>query len=213
MNTPNPRMPSQKPAIIRAAAQRLFLQHGLQQTSMDAVAAEAGTTKQTVYRYFGSKEQLFVAVLKSLVVERLQPDIRGTLPTEPQPDGALEDTLLDVANRILDHVLDPTYIELVRILIAEAREFPELAELFRTTAIEPMARALTELIAVTAPNDPDRPNTTPAGLRLFVAPILNYELEAMLGDPASVHTRARSELPALVKLVTTAISASFDDHR
>jgi TetR/AcrR family transcriptional repressor of mexJK operon len=213
VETPDARTPSQKPAAIRAAAQRLFLQDGLQRTSMDAVAAEAGTTKQTVYRYFGSKEGLFVAVLRSLVVERLQPDISGAVPAEAPSDDELEATLLTIAGRILDHVLDPTYIELVRILVTEAREFPELAELFRTTAIEPMATALTELIGVTALQGVGRSTSVPAALRLFIAPIINYELEALLGDPASAHRQARAELPAVVKLVTTAIRASADAQR
>jgi AcrR family transcriptional regulator len=205
VNTSAGRGPSQKPAAIRAAAQRLFLQRGLQQTSMDAVAAEAGTTKQTVYRYFGSKERLFAAVLENLVVDRLRPDLLRTVPADARPDADLEGTLLRIAYKILDHVLDPTYIELVRILVAEAREFPELAELYRATAIEPMAAALAELIGAAFPEDAGRPGAVPAALRLYIAPIINYELEAMLDDPATVHKRARAELPALVKLVVTAI--------
>lgn len=205
MNASQVHRPSQKPAAIRAAAQQLFLRHGLQQTSMDAVAAQAGTTKQTVYRYFGSKERLFVAVLESMVVNHLHPDILSTAPADAQSADELQDTLLRVAHEILDHVLDPTYIELVRILVAEARGFPELAELYRTTAIEPMAAALARLIGATRPEGADRPSSVPAALRLYIAPIINYELEAMLGDPATVHERARNELPAIVKLVVTAI--------
>lgn len=204
MKTPGTRSPSQKPAAIQAAAQRLFLEHGLRQTSMDAVAAEAGTTKQTVYRYFGSKERLFVAVLESLVVERLHPGIVSTAPAGGGSSAdEFEATLLRVANDILDHVLDPTYIALVRTLVAEAREFPGLAELYRTTAIEPMATALADLIGPTARSGAG----APAALRLYIAPIITYELEAMLGDPATVHARARDELPALVKLVVAAIKS------
>jgi AcrR family transcriptional regulator len=198
------RRPSRKPAAIQAAAQRLFLQHGLQQTSMDAVAAQAGTTKQTVYRYFGSKERLFVAVLESLVFDRVFPGVVSTHAAEGWTTDELEDILLRVATEILDHVLDPTYIELVRILIAEAREFPELAEQYRTAAIEPIATALADLIGSSMPGTGD-PTSVQAALRLFIAPIITYELDAMLSDPATVHERARAELPALVKLVVIAI--------
>lgn len=207
MNTSQAGRPSRKPAVIRAAAQRLFLQRGLQQTSMDAVAAEAGTTKQTVYRYFGSKERLFVAVLEDLVVDRLHPDLLRAVPAEARPEDDLEGTLLTIAHKILDHVLDPTYIELVRILVAEAREFPRLAAMYRTAAIEPVAAALADLIGESPPEDVGRPGSVPAALRLYIAPIITYELEAMLDDPAAVHERARSELPALVKLVVTAVRA------
>jgi len=40
------------------AAQRLFSVQGIEGTSMDAVAAEAGFTKRTLYQYFASKEAL-----------------------------------------------------------------------------------------------------------------------------------------------------------
>lgn len=173
---------------------------------MDAVAAEAGVTKQTVYRYFGSKEQLFVAVLKGLVVEHVHPGI-AEAPSAPLSGGELEQALLAVANRILDRVLDPVYIDLVRILIAEARDFPELTELFRSTAIAPMASALTGLLGVAPPEHGHQAETVPPALRLFVAPLINYELEAMLGDPASVRERARAELPGVVALVAAAVSA------
>lgn len=172
---------------------------------MDAVAAEAGTTKQTVYRYFGSKERLFVSVLEKLVVDRLHPDLLRSVPAESRPSEDLEGTLLRIAYQILDHVLDPTYLELVRILIAEAREFPQLVALYRAAAIEPVAAALAGLIGATPAEDHLPPGRVPAALRLYIAPLINYELEAMLDDPATVHERARSELPALVKLVVAAI--------
>ncbi|MGO8694662.1 MAG: TetR/AcrR family transcriptional regulator [Rectinemataceae bacterium] len=40
------------------AAEKLFAVQGIEGTSMDAVAAEAGFTKRTVYQYFASKEAL-----------------------------------------------------------------------------------------------------------------------------------------------------------
>lgn len=210
MSTSPTRRPSPKPAAIRDAAQRLFLQRGLQRTSMDAVAAEAKTTKQTVYRYFGSKERLFVSVLQSLVVERLQPDILAAIPKDAPPADQLENILLTITNKILDRVLDPVYLELVRTLIAEARQFPELAELFRATTIEPMAAALTELIGSPTTERDSNAASAQAALRLLVSPLINYELEAMLGDPHSVQEQARAELPAVVRLVVAAITSSND---
>ena len=45
-------------AIVEAAA-GLFLAHGYQGTSMDEIAALAAVSKQTVYKNFSDKEQLF----------------------------------------------------------------------------------------------------------------------------------------------------------
>src|SRR5438132_12066541 len=59
-----------KRAQIRAAAKQLFLRHGVQATSTDAIAAAASTSKETLYRYYAKKEDLFVDVLRSLAIER-----------------------------------------------------------------------------------------------------------------------------------------------
>src|SRR5579884_539065 len=55
---------------IRAAAQRLFLRHGFVGTSTDAIMAEAGVaSKETLYRYYPNKEELFADVLRHLTLE------------------------------------------------------------------------------------------------------------------------------------------------
>jgi AcrR family transcriptional regulator len=56
------------------AAKRVLLEKGLDEASMDDVAAAAGTTKPTVYAHFKSKDELFAAV-----VERIKGLFRGKL--------------------------------------------------------------------------------------------------------------------------------------
>jgi TetR/AcrR family transcriptional regulator, mexJK operon transcriptional repressor len=175
---------------------------------MDTVAAEAGVTKQTVYRHFASKEKLFIAVLRSLAAERLQPDITAAAHQAAGSGEDLEEVLLAVATRILDRVLDPTYLDLIRVLIAEGRQFPELVELFRTAAVGPMAAALSEILDIPPPTPGSGAETVPPQLRLFIAPILAYEIEGMLGDPTEVRARAHAELPGLVRLLAAALSAT-----
>src|SRR5215831_7818055 len=175
---------------------------------MDAVAAEAKVSKQTLYRYFGSKEQLFVEVLGRMAAEGMAADIGDLAPSSPLTRGELEVTLLRIATRMLGYVLDPTYLDLARILIAEARYVPDLAGRFRVTVIERVAAALVSLLA-----SPQLaaivavPRVEPV-LRLFVAPLLSYELEGLLGDPAEVRKRAEAELPIVVSLFVRAIAAS-----
>jgi AcrR family transcriptional regulator len=50
--------------LIRAAT-RLFRQHGINATGVDAIVGEAGTAKTTLYKLFGSKTDLVEAVLRS----------------------------------------------------------------------------------------------------------------------------------------------------
>ncbi len=50
-------------AIARAAV-TLFASDGYERTSVDAIAAEAGVSKRTVYSHFGDKESLFLSVVR-----------------------------------------------------------------------------------------------------------------------------------------------------
>jgi TetR/AcrR family transcriptional repressor of mexJK operon len=54
---------TKKRAAILAAARELFARNGVDRVSMDAVSAEAGVSKATVYEYFGDKRRLFLAIL------------------------------------------------------------------------------------------------------------------------------------------------------
>lgn len=48
---------------ILSAAERLFTSKGFEGTTMEEIAKESEFTKRTVYQYFGSKENLFYAVI------------------------------------------------------------------------------------------------------------------------------------------------------
>jgi AcrR family transcriptional regulator len=54
---------AQAEAAILGAARRLFIDLGFSRTSMDAVSSAARCSKQTLYRQFPTKEELFVGVL------------------------------------------------------------------------------------------------------------------------------------------------------
>jgi AcrR family transcriptional regulator len=50
---------------ILSAAEKLFTGKGFENTTMEEIAKESEFTKRTVYQYFGSKENLFYAVILS----------------------------------------------------------------------------------------------------------------------------------------------------
>lgn len=55
--------------VILAAAERLFVERGYRGISMREIADEVGVTKAALYYHFRDKEQLFVALLDSVVDE------------------------------------------------------------------------------------------------------------------------------------------------
>lgn len=56
--------PGKHDAIVQAAT-RIFLRDGFTDTSVDAIASEAGVAKQTIYNHFRDKEHLFLSVMRA----------------------------------------------------------------------------------------------------------------------------------------------------
>lgn len=171
---------------------------------MDAIAAEAGVTKQTVYRYYPTKNQLFSAVLGDLA-DGLQSDLLELVPASPLTRRALEETLLTAAHRVLDHVLDPTYLSLVRVVLAEGKDFPELQERLRSSFIDRGAGALARLLQSEPIGATVDPENLGAVQRLFAGSLLTFMLEALLGDASAARQRAKAHLPAVVRVLASAL--------
>jgi AcrR family transcriptional regulator len=65
-----PRLPREaRRAQLIGAAASVFLANGFDKTSMDQVANAAGVSRLIVYRIFASKEELYRAVLRDLLVD------------------------------------------------------------------------------------------------------------------------------------------------
>ena len=74
---PGPGRPKdlEKRQAILDAAKRLFPQHGFDGVSMEAIAAEAGVSKLTVYSHYGDKDALFSATIRAKCEEMLPPTL------------------------------------------------------------------------------------------------------------------------------------------
>ncbi len=92
------------------AAERLFTERGLERVSMDDVAAAAGVGKGTLYRRFGDKAGLAIAVLDARERDLQEGVLRGPPPLGPgaRPADRLHaflDAYLDYLERNLDLVV------------------------------------------------------------------------------------------------------------
>jgi AcrR family transcriptional regulator len=97
-------------AAVLAAAARLFAEHGVAGVSMDQVAAAAGVGKGTVFRRFGDKAGLAVALLDTRERELQEAILHGPPPLGPGADAA--DRLVAFTGAYLDYLLG--HLELVR---------------------------------------------------------------------------------------------------
>jgi TetR/AcrR family transcriptional repressor of mexJK operon len=130
---------------IMEAATALFLRDGYQGTSMDAVAAAAEVSKQTVYAHFTDKTTLFTAIVEN-TLDRTGGPIRTEI-------AALRDTadlrtdLRDLARGYLDAVMRPQVLALRRMIIGEAARQPGPARVYYGRAPESTLAALAESFA------------------------------------------------------------------
>lgn len=83
-----PRDPERYRRIMEAARKHFYV-HGLERASVDAIAAEAGVSKMTIYSHFASKEGLFEAVVRDRT-DRVMGGSVGVEALDPmQPRKAL----------------------------------------------------------------------------------------------------------------------------
>src|SRR5712692_1952318 len=79
--------PERRRPLVLDAAFELFLEHGYDGTSMEAVARAAGVSKPVVYDCFASKEELFTALLRREET-RVLGQIAAALPRRADGDDA-----------------------------------------------------------------------------------------------------------------------------
>ena len=123
--TPEAEPPSARRQAILDKALPLFLGLGFEGVSMSMIAAATGGSKGTLYNYFPTKADLFVALMEQTWAIFAQ---------EPAPARRAE-TLDDVHRWLeawvadyLRHLHDDDIVALHRLIIAEAARFTSLAE-------------------------------------------------------------------------------------
>ena len=114
---------------ILDAARETFLGEGFD-ASMDAVAASAGTTKATVYKHFGNKEALFIAVVETELDHALDEAVRLVSSHLARSTHVRED-LIAACRAWVDGLAAPDMIKLRNLVAGELRRFPELGEAWR----------------------------------------------------------------------------------
>jgi AcrR family transcriptional regulator len=120
---------------ILDAALKVFAAQGYTGASMDAVAAEAGVTKPTLYSYFPSKESLFQAMMLG------KRDLMLDVFEHPSQAGMVGD-LLVFAWAYADTVMRPEMLSLARLIIGEVQRFPEIGRAYQASGPDHLLRGI-----------------------------------------------------------------------
>lgn len=114
-----------RPVEIVEAAMALFSERGFGATRLEDVARRAGVSKGTVFVYFATKEELFRAVAQTVLNTRLVA-LRHVASDLDVPVRQLVPALLEQAVQVMESGLPA----MIRLLIAESRQFPDLARVW-----------------------------------------------------------------------------------
>lgn len=116
-----------------AASEKLFLNKGLIGTSVDAIVSAAKTSKREFYKYFSSREEIFVEVArKSLLAPYEQMEnvnqIKDDFPREKEDEESPQDFLFRSAKFMYDKHLDTQNLGLFRAAIEASLLHPGLSQ-------------------------------------------------------------------------------------
>jgi AcrR family transcriptional regulator len=120
------RRKEERPQEITEAALAAFAEKGYAATRVDDVAKRAGVSKGLLYLYFKTKEELFKAVVRGLIVPRVDALIGNVDSTELSAEEFIRGPFLDFAKTVPG---SPISI-VIRLMIAEGSKHPDLVQYY-----------------------------------------------------------------------------------
>jgi TetR/AcrR family transcriptional regulator, mexJK operon transcriptional repressor len=126
---------------LREVAVAVFLEHGYDGASMEAIARAAGITKQTLYSRYADKRAIFIDVIPWAMSRYENPE-----PVGDSDEDDLAAALTTIARDAVARATDPALVRLQRIAMNESARFPEFSRSGETMTWSPRLRAVMELL-------------------------------------------------------------------
>ena len=173
------RRKAERPQEILEAAFVEFSRNGYAMTTLDRVAEHAGVTKGTIYVYFENKEHLFISMVREVTKAALD-TVHEMLETH---EGTTADLLRAQFSFIYQHIVeDRRRREVLRMLIAEAPRFPELADRYHQEILRPCLDMLRQAIQRGMDRGEFRKSAIVDLPQIVIAPIALVDLWMMMFD-------------------------------
>lgn len=123
---PASRQPKKQVEVLNVASD-YFLSHGYKGTSINAMARDSGISKESIYRYFSSKKELFEAVIAKELAEYRKKVRFFDYETESIP---LDTALKRTAETILGVVTTDRTLSLRRLIFQQVRQSPDIGQYY-----------------------------------------------------------------------------------
>lgn len=143
---------------------------------MQLVAARAGASKETLYRHFGNKEELFAEI-----VRRRSARITGGHGGELDINGTPREVLRRLGLNLLDFLTLADSLSFCRIMVAEAVRAPELGRIFYAQGPAHVHRELARYLGRVARRGELRCPEPELAAKLFLGAIVaNYQILGLI---------------------------------
>ena len=131
-----------RPAEIVAAAYAVFAEKGFAAAKLDEIAARAGVSKGALYLYFETKQDIFEAV----VHDAIAPNIATIETMADAFPGRFEDLVRMLAPNLAQLAATSSLGKVMKMVIGESGNFPELARIWHDQLIARALGVLTRLV-------------------------------------------------------------------
>src|SRR5271155_1745121 len=177
-NDPRRLRMAEKRAAILDAAWPIFLRDGWVGASLERVAAESGISKMTVYRHFGTKEELF----EEIVEEMCRRMLAGAEAAAPAAGLSLANRLTAEAHSFVAALTGLEALAFYRLVIADGWRFPALARAFERSGMAVLRRRVSAILEEAGLNPAETARRASGFINLALG---DAYLEAALGidDP------------------------------
>jgi len=115
---------SSRGQLILIAAQKLFLKHGYDDTSLEMITSEAGGSRRSIYNEFGNKQGLLLSVIHQQISNQT-----ATIASIDIAQLAPSDVLKEMSFRFVKGLLSDTLVSLFRLVIQVVPKLPEVGAL------------------------------------------------------------------------------------
>ncbi|MDH3812319.1 MAG: TetR/AcrR family transcriptional regulator [Gammaproteobacteria bacterium] len=157
-----------RPQEIADAAFKMFAEKGYAATRIDDVAKRAGVSKGLTYLYYKTKEDLFKAVVKNVVIRRVDSLIGNVESTELSSEEFLRGPLLDFMKKVPG---SPIAI-VIRLLISEGPRHPDLVNYYYENVVARGLGAIRQFVARGVERGEFRREALDHQPHLFLAPMM-----------------------------------------
>ncbi|MCP5090451.1 MAG: TetR/AcrR family transcriptional regulator [Gammaproteobacteria bacterium] len=136
------RRKEERPQEITDAAFEVFAEFGYASARVEEVAKRAGVSKGLMYLYFETKEDLFKAVIKSVVTRRVDALLSAIEESKLSSEAFIRGPLLTFMQQVPG---SPIAI-VIRLLISEGQRHPDLVDYYWDNVVSKGLRAISHFI-------------------------------------------------------------------